>query len=219
MQVILLERIQGLGQMGDEVKVTPGYARNFLLPRKKALRANDINRDYFSKQKAQLQAANLQKKGEAEHVAAKIKDLQIVLVRQAGEAGQLYGSVTARDIADGVCKSGCTITREQVAINQAIKIIGVYPIAVQLHPEVSVLVQANVARSEEEARQQAEAVKAGKPLGAMPPVTEDTTKADRAAAATERAERSAAKRAKKAKDAEQEGAAEASAETADSDVA
>ncbi len=216
MQVILLERIQGLGQMGDEVKVTPGFARNFLLPRKKALRSTETNRAYFSKQKAQLEAQNLKLKSEAEQVAAKIKDLSITLVRQAGEAGQLFGSVNARDIASSVTTSGCTITREQVTIAQAIKIIGVYPITIQLHPEVAVVIQANVARSDEEARQQAEAVKSGRALGAMPPVTEDTTKADRAAAAAERAERAAAKKAKKAaKDAE-DGAEDGADQTAPS---
>ncbi|TAH32812.1 MAG: 50S ribosomal protein L9 [Alphaproteobacteria bacterium] len=173
MRVILLERVQSLGQMGEEVTVAPGYARNFLLPRKKALRATENNRDFFQKQRAQLEATSLKKKGEAESVGKKIADLSVVLLRQAGEAGQLYGSVTARDIAVAVTESGCSITREQVEIPQSIKIIGVYPINITLHPEVSVTITANVARSDEEAKTQATAVKNGRPLGAMPPATAD----------------------------------------------
>lgn len=175
MQVILLERVQGLGQMGEEVKVAPGYARNFLLPRKKALRANAANRDFFKTQRAQLETANLQKKGDAEKVSAKLTGLSVVLVRQAGEAGQLYGSVTARDVAMAVTAAGFTVTREQIAVNQSVKIIGVYPATVQLHPEVTAAITVNVARSEEEANQQAEAVKNGRALGAMPPATEENT--------------------------------------------
>jgi large subunit ribosomal protein L9 len=212
MRVILLERIQTLGQMGEEVTVKPGFARNFLLPRKKALRANEANREFFQKQKAQLEAENLNLKADAEKVAAKITNLSVTLLRQAGEAGQLYGSVSARDIADAVCQSGCTINRTQASIAQPIKIIGVYPINVVLHPEVTVSVLVNVARSDDEAVAQAESIKAGRPLGAMPPVTEDTEKAERAAKAEARAEREAAKRAKKAaKDAEGETSEDAAA--------
>ncbi len=173
MRVILLERVQSLGQMGEEVTVAPGYARNFLLPRKKALRATENNREHFQKQRAQLEAENLKKKSEAESVAKKIDGLSVVILRQAGEAGQLYGSVTSRDVAAGVTESGCTINRDQVVISQAIKIIGIYPVTVSLHPEVSVTVTANVARSDEEAKIQATAVKNGRPLGAMPPATAD----------------------------------------------
>ena len=173
MQIILLERIQGLGQMGDEVKVAPGYARNFLLPRKKALRANATNRNHFQAQRAQLEADNLKKKGDAEHVAGKLNGLSVILTRQAGEAGQLFGSVTARDIAAAVTAAGFTVQREQIHIEQSIKIIGVYPIAVQLHPEVRASITANVARSEEEANNQAAAVAAGRALGAMPPASQE----------------------------------------------
>ncbi len=173
MQVILLERMENLGQMGDEVKVSPGYARNFLIPQRKALRANAANRAVFQNQRAQLEAENLKRKSDAEKVAAKIQDMAVILIRQAGEAGQLYGSVTARDIAEAVTQSGCSINRTQITIDQPIKIIGVYPIKVSLHGEVSVTITANIARSDEEAKTQAAAIKAGKPLGAMPPASAD----------------------------------------------
>ncbi len=195
MRVILLERIQSLGQMGEEVTVAPGYARNFLLPRKKALRSTEINREFFQKQRAQLEAENLKKKGEAEKVAAKIKDLSVVVLRQAGEAGQLYGSVTARDITEGVIAAGCTIGRDQVQISQSIKIVGVYPVTISLHPEVEVTITANVARSNDEAKTQAEAVKNGRPLGAMPLATDDDeedTKSRRKSAKAAAADESAA---------------------------
>lgn len=178
MRVILLERMENLGQMGDEVAVSPGYARNFLLPRKKALRATEANREHFQKQRAQLEAESLKRKDEAAKVAKKIENISVTILRQAGEAGQLYGSVQSRDIADAVTQSGCTINRGQVTIETPIKIIGVYGIKVTLHPEVTVQVIANVARSDEEALVQAEAVKNGRPLGAMPPLTEDDRKSE-----------------------------------------
>lgn len=174
MRVILLEKVENLGQMGDEVTVKPGYARNFLLPQKKVLRATEENRGYFQKQKAQLEAENLKKKSDAEKVAKKIEGTSVIVLRQAGEAGQLYGSVSARDISEGVTEAGCTINRTQVVIDQPIKIIGIYPIRVVLHPEVTTQITVNVARSQEEAETQAAAVKAGRALGAMPPQTEDT---------------------------------------------
>lgn len=172
MQIILLERVQGLGQMGDEVKVAPGYARNFLLPRKKALRATAHNRNIFQAKRAQLEAENLQQKSEAEKIGSKLNGLSVILTRQAGEAGQLFGSVTARDIAASVTQAGFTVNREQIAIGQPIKIIGVYPVAVKLHPEVIVTITANIARSEEEAKKQAAAIASGRALGAMPPATD-----------------------------------------------
>ncbi len=155
MEVILLERIERLGQMGDVVSVKPGYARNFLLPQKKALRASKQNLALFESQRAQLEAQNLERKTEAESVAGKLDALQVVLVRQAGESGQLYGSVTARDIADAVKDAGFSIGRGQVLIDRPIKMLGLHPITVRLHPEVSVTVTANVAKSEEEAQMQA----------------------------------------------------------------
>jgi large subunit ribosomal protein L9 len=155
MEVILLERIAKLGQMGDVVKVKPGFARNYLLPKKKALRATEANKKYFEARRAQLEAQNLELKSEAEKVAAKLNGLAVVLIRQAGEAGQLYGSVSARDIAAAVTGAGFTIERRQVELNQPIKAIGLYKVAVDLHPEVRVTVTVNVARSPEEAEIQA----------------------------------------------------------------
>lgn len=155
MQVILLERIEKLGQMGDVVNVKPGYARNYLLPEKKAMRATEENRRYFDKQRAQLEAANLEARQEAEGVSAKMVGLSVILIRQAGEAGQLYGSVNARDVADAVTEAGFTITRQQVHLAPPIKYIGVHNVRVDLHAEVSVAVKVNVARSAEEAEIQA----------------------------------------------------------------
>jgi large subunit ribosomal protein L9 len=151
MDVILLQRVEKLGQMGDVVKVRPGFARNFLLPQKKAVRATEENRRVFEQQRAQLEADNLQRKGEAESVAARMDGLHIMLIRQAGESGQLYGSVSPRDIADGVTEAGFTVGRQQVQLNAPIKTLGVHHVAVGLHPEVVVKVIVNVARSAEEA--------------------------------------------------------------------
>jgi large subunit ribosomal protein L9 len=154
MEVILLERVEKLGQMGEVVKVKDGYARNFLLPRKKALRATEANKKVFETQRAQLEAQNLAKKGEAEKVAAKMAGLSVALLRQAGDSGQLYGSVSARDIAEAVTAAGFTLNRNQVALIEPIKAVGVYTLKVSLHPEVSVEVKVNVARSEAEAEKQ-----------------------------------------------------------------
>lgn len=151
MQVILLERVEKLGQMGDVVNVKPGFARNFLLPRKKALRATDSNLEYFKSKRQQLEATNLQQKKEAEAVAVKMKDLKIVVVRQAGESGQLYGSVTARDLAKVIVDLGFSVDKRQIILNKPIKSLGLYPIEVVLHPEVKVAGTANVAQSLEEA--------------------------------------------------------------------
>ncbi|HTZ78739.1 MAG TPA: 50S ribosomal protein L9 [Stellaceae bacterium] len=158
MQVILLERVEKLGQMGQVVDVKPGYARNFLLPQKKALRATKDNLAYFDKQRAQLEAQNLARKGDAEQVAQKLDGLSVVIIRQAGESGQLYGSVTARDIATAVTEAGFTISRGQVVQEKAIKTLGLYKQRVVLHPEVSVTVTINVAQSPEEAEMQAKGV-------------------------------------------------------------
>lgn len=157
-ELILLERVEKLGQMGQVVKVRPGYARNFLLPQKKALRATKDNLTYFEKQRAQLEAVNLSRKSDAEEVASKLNGLTVVLVRQAGESGQLYGSVSARDISDAVTAAGFTITRGQVVLDKAIKTLGLYPLRVSLHPEVSVQITANVAQSVEEAEMQAKGI-------------------------------------------------------------
>ena len=154
MDVILLQRIEKLGQMGDIVKVRPGYARNYLLPQKKALRATDENRKRFEEERTQLEASNLQRREEAQKVGSTLDGLAIRLIRQAGESGQLYGSVSARDIADAVTSAGCTIRRQQVWLHKPIKALGLHPVDVSLHPEVVVKVSVNVARSEDEADRQ-----------------------------------------------------------------
>jgi large subunit ribosomal protein L9 len=156
MEVILLERIEKLGQMGDVVSVKPGFARNYLLPQKKALRATKDNMSFFETQRAQLEADNLSRKKEAESVAEKMEGAKIVVIRQAGDAGHLYGSVSARDISDGLTAEGFTVDRRQVTIDRPIKDIGLHDIRLVLHPEVSVTVSVNVARSEDEAAVQAE---------------------------------------------------------------
>lgn len=155
MQVILLERIAKLGQMGDTVKVRDGYARNFLLPQGKALRANKANLERFENERAQLEARNLERKSEAEAVAAKMDGEALVMIRSAGETGQLYGSVSTRDIADGLTEAGFSVTRGQVELRSPIKTIGLHSVLVQLHPEVEVTISVNVARSEDEAARQA----------------------------------------------------------------
>jgi large subunit ribosomal protein L9 len=154
-ELILLQRVDKLGQMGDVVKVKPGYARNFLLPQKKALRANKDNRARFEQQRAQLEAQNLRRREEAERVAERVGGLTIVIIRQAGESGSLYGSVSARDVADGSTAAGLTINRSQVVLEHPIKTLGLSQIRVSLHPEVSIPVTINVARSPEEAERQA----------------------------------------------------------------
>lgn len=155
MQVILLERVEKLGQMGDEVKVRDGFARNYLLPKKKALRATDNNRKVFENQKAQLEARNLERKKDAQAVAEKLEGQTFALIRAAGDRGQLYGSVSPRDIADAIIAGGFSIHRTQVPLDKAIKTIGLFPVAVVLHPEVRVGVTINVARTEDEAERQA----------------------------------------------------------------
>jgi large subunit ribosomal protein L9 len=153
--VILLERVEKLGQMGQVVKVKPGFARNYLLPQKKAMRATKENLAYFDTQRAQLEANNLKRKGEAQEVAGKLEGLTVVLIRQAGESGQLYGSVAARDISDAVTAGGFTVDRSQIVLDRPIKTLGMHPVRVMLHPEVGVTVTANVAHSQEAAQLQA----------------------------------------------------------------
>jgi large subunit ribosomal protein L9 len=153
--LILLERVAKLGQMGQIVKVKPGYARNYLLPQKKAMRATKDNLAYFEVQRAQLVANNLERKAEAGEVGAKLEGLTVALIRQAGESGQLYGSVAARDIAEAVTAAGFTVDRSQIELERPIKSLGLHPVRVMLHPEVGVTVVANVAQSEEGARMQA----------------------------------------------------------------
>jgi large subunit ribosomal protein L9 len=155
MDVILLERIEKLGQMGDLVTVKPGFARNYLLPQKKALRATDANRAAFDTQRAHLEADNLKHREEAERMAKEMDGLTVIIVRQASDSDQLYGSVTTRDISTAITESGVTADRRQVKLERPIKTVGMHPVRVDLHPEVSVDVIANVARSEEEAEMQA----------------------------------------------------------------
>lgn len=154
MQVILLQRIGKLGQMGDVVSVKDGFARNFLLPQKKALRATEDNKKAFDGQRAQLEANNLELKKEAEAVATKLGGKTFVSIRSAGDTGQLYGSVSTRDIADVVTAGGFTVDRRQVILDKPIKTLGVHDIRVALHPEVVVKVALNVARSQDEADRQ-----------------------------------------------------------------
>jgi len=154
MQIILLERIEKLGQMGDLVNVKPGYARNYLLPQGKALRANKANMERFETERAQREADNLTRKSEAEAEAKKMDGLTVNMVRAASEMGQLFGSVTSRDIAEAVTESGFTIDRSQVIMDRAIKTLGLSDTRIRLHPEVSVSVVINIARSLAEAETQ-----------------------------------------------------------------
>jgi large subunit ribosomal protein L9 len=155
MQVILLQRVGRIGQMGDVVNVKDGFARNYLLPQKKALRATKDNLAKFEGQRAQLEATNLEQKKEAEAVAAKLEGQSFVAIRSAGDTGQLYGSVSTRDIAEIVTAGGFTVDRNQVIIEKPIKTLGLHGAKIQLHPEVVVGVSVNVARSQEEAERQA----------------------------------------------------------------
>ncbi len=174
MQIILLERIGKLGQMGDIVTVKDGYARNFLLPQGKALRATEANMKRFENERAQLEARNLELKKEAEGVADKIDGQSHVIIRQAGDTGQLYGSVSTRDIAELVTKSGCSIERRQVMLDRPIKILGLHNVRLSLHPEVEANIVINVARTDEEAQRQAR----GEDVTAMH--EEDSEQIDRA---------------------------------------
>lgn len=155
MQVILLERVAKLGQMGDIVSVKDGYARNYLLPQKKALWASDANIAQFEAEKAQLEARNLETKKEAEALADKLGGQQFVVIRQASDGGSLYGSVTTRDAADAATEAGFTLDRGQVALTAPIKELGLHTVMVRLHPEVETSIELNVARSTEEAELQA----------------------------------------------------------------
>lgn len=154
-ELILLQRVENLGQMGDMVRVRPGYARNFLLPKGKALRANAANRARFEKERVQLEALNIQKREEAERLAERMHGLSVVIIRQAGDSGSLYGSVTPRDVAAATAAAGLTIARQQVVLEAPIKSLGLVTARIVLHPEVIIPVTVNVARSEEEAVRQA----------------------------------------------------------------
>ncbi len=155
MEVILLERVAKLGQMGETVRVKDGYARNFLLPRGKALRATDANKKRFDEQRSQLEARNLELKSEAQKVAETLDGQSVTMIRQAGESGVLYGSVAGRDVAEALTAAGFTVSRQQVVLNTPIKTLGIHTVPVHLHPEVDVSITVNVARSPEEAERQA----------------------------------------------------------------
>jgi large subunit ribosomal protein L9 len=170
MEVILLERVAKLGQMGEIVRVKNGYARNFLLPRGKALRATENNKKHFDGQRAQLETRNLERKSEAAAVAEKLNGQVFVILRQAGESGQLYGSVAPRDIADVATAGGFTVERGQIVLNTPIKTLGLHKVPVHLHPEVDIVIEVNVARSADEAERQ------GKGESAV--VREETSMAD-----------------------------------------
>ncbi|HTJ88815.1 MAG TPA: 50S ribosomal protein L9 [Acidocella sp.] len=163
-ELILLQRVEKLGQMGEVVKVKPGYARNYLLPQAKAVRATKANRERFERERAQLEAQNLKRRDEAERVAERVHGLSVTLIRQASESGALYGSVSSRDIAEASTEAGLAIERSQVVLTHPIKALGIASVRVALHPEVVIDVKVNVARSPEEAEKQAR----GEAIGAEP---------------------------------------------------
>ncbi|WP_203310053.1 MULTISPECIES: 50S ribosomal protein L9 [Sphingomonas] len=158
MDVILLERVEKLGAIGDVVKVKDGFARNFLLPNKKALRANEANRKVFEANRARIEADNAARRSDAEKDAGSFKDASVTLIRQASNTGQLYGSVAVRDLVEALDAAGHKVTKSQIVLDKPIKSIGVYDVRVALHPEVAVTVKVNVARSPEEAEMQAQGV-------------------------------------------------------------
>ena len=158
MQIILLERIEKLGSIGDVVNVKDGYARNFLLPNKKALRANEANSKVFEANRARIEADNANRRGEAATAGEKVEGMSVVLIRASSNSGQLYGSVSVRDIADALNADGANVTKSMIILDRPIKTIGVFDVRVSLHPEVSVGVKVNVARSPDEAELQAQGV-------------------------------------------------------------
>lgn len=158
MDVILLERVEKLGAIGDVVKVKDGFARNYLLPRKKALRANEANRKVFEANRARIESENAARRGEAEKEAGSFNDVSVTLIRQASNTGQLYGSVAVRDLVEALVADGHKVNKSQVVLDRPIKAIGLYEVRVALHPEVSVTVKVNVARSPEEAEMQSQGV-------------------------------------------------------------
>ena len=152
MEVILLERIEKLGQMGDVVKVKDGFARNYLIPQKKALRASENNLEYFEKQKVQLEAINLEQKQEAEKILDKLDNFNLIIIRQAGETGQLYGSVSNNDIKNSLSDNGFIVEKNQIKLDKPIKTLGIHSLAIKLHPEVQATISLIVSRTESEAK-------------------------------------------------------------------
>jgi large subunit ribosomal protein L9 len=167
-EVILLQRVEKLGQMGEVVRVKPGYARNYLLPQRKAIRATKDNLRRFETERSQLEAQNLKRREEAERIAERVGGLSVVIIRQAGESGSLYGSVSARDIADAAAAAGLTVDRQQVVLERPIKTLGISQVRLVLHPEVVIPVSVNVARSPEEAERQARGERVGTEEAAPP---------------------------------------------------
>jgi large subunit ribosomal protein L9 len=172
-ELILMQRVEKLGQMGEVVKVKPGYARNFLLPQKKAVRASKANLEQFTATRAQLEAQNLKRREEAERMAERVGHMSVVIIRQAGESGSLYGSVSSRDIADGCAAKGLTVARSQIILDKPIKQLGLTAVRVMLHPEVSIGITVNVARSPEEAEKQSRGEAVGR-AGEEPDAPEET---------------------------------------------
>jgi len=187
MQIILLERVEKLGQMGDIVNVRAGFARNYLVPQGKALRATKANRAEFERRRVQLETANLKRKDEATAAASRVEGRSVVILRQAGEGAQLYGSVNARDIAAAFTESGVSVERQQVRLASPIKELGIHEVRIALHPEVSVAVTVNVARTAEEAEIQAnpELAAAAAEAEAAERAEEEAERAEAAAAAAE----------------------------------
>lgn len=212
LEVILLERVGNLGNLGDRVFVKPGYARNYLLPQDKALRATKNNVAYFEARKKEIEKQNETRRKEAEKHVEKLKGLTVTLIRLASDSGQLYGSVTARDIAEAICdQSKETVDRSHIDMNQTFKTVGLFPVTLLLHPEVPVEITINIARSEDEAETQA---KTGKALVAETP----QEKVDMMEAADEAAEQAKEKLlAEEALEAEKAEAAENEAEESDAD--
>ena len=207
MEIILLERIDRLGQMGDVVNVKNGYARNYLFPQKKALRKTADNMKAFEAKRAEYEALNAKLKADAEQLAKDLKGLSVTIIRQAAETGQLYGSVTGRDICDAIAEKGFKVERRHVELNTPFKVMGVFDVALKLHPDVEQTVRVNIARSEAEAQRAAQkatkAAKAEKEATAVKAVAEEAPKAEEAPAEEQKKKKTTkTAKAKKAKDAE-----------------
>lgn len=185
MEIILLERIDRLGQMGDVVNVKNGYARNYLFPQKKALRKTADNMKAFEAKRAEYEALNAKLKADAEKLAQDLKGLSVTIIRQAAETGQLYGSVTGRDICDAIAEKGFTVERRHVELNTPFKVMGVFDVALKLHPDVEQTIRVNIARSEAEAQRAAQKASKAAKAAKEATVTEEAPKAEEAPAAEE----------------------------------
>jgi large subunit ribosomal protein L9 len=220
MEVILLERVEKLGGIGDVVKVKNGFARNYLLPNKKALRANDSNRKLFEVNRARIEEDNAEKRSEAEKAASGVDGKSVQLIRQASNTGQLYGSVSARDIAEALEGVGAKVAKSQVVLDRPIKALGVHDIKIALHPEVAVMVKVNVARSPEEADLQAQGIDVSAQMferDAAPVIEPEELLAEEAAAEADEGVEAAEPAEEPAEPAEETAEAEAEAPAADGD--